>query len=176
MSNLFLDVFGEYISEPKYREMLKDTTFSDLYIHKEDLKLTANLHFKEFKNIMCLKATANEIKIALRFKTVEFNFFLPPEALDYSCFPMLLKVLKVNVPQTNGFLDNSEYTYEDDTLTIKFLSGGCDICKNAAADTFLENYIFEHFGKKITVNLEGENSNLEDFLKVQEEIAAENGN
>ena len=174
MSNLFLDVFGEYISEPKYRDMLKDTTFSDLYIHKEDLKLTANLHFKEFKNIMCLKATANEIKIALRFKTVEFNFTLPPEALDYSCFPMLLKVLKVNVPQTNGFLDNSEYTYEDDTLTVKFLSGGCDICKNAAADTFLENYIFEHFGKRITVNLEGENSNLEDFLKIQEEIDAVN--
>ncbi|MBQ6935266.1 MAG: PHP domain-containing protein, partial [Clostridia bacterium] len=174
MSDLFLDVFGEYISEPKYREMLKDTTFSDLYIHKDDLKLTANLYFKEFKNIMCLKATANEIKVALRFKTVEFNFFLPPEALDYSCFPMLLKVLKVNVPQTNGFLDKSEYTYENDTLTIKFLSGGCDICKNAAADTFLENYIFEHFGKKITVNLEGENSNLEDFIRIQEEIDAVN--
>ena len=49
MSNLFLDVFGEYISEPKYREMLKYVTFSDLYIHKEDLKIKANLHFKEFK-------------------------------------------------------------------------------------------------------------------------------
>ncbi|MBR2876431.1 MAG: PHP domain-containing protein, partial [Clostridia bacterium] len=170
MSNLFLDVFGEYISEPKYREMLKDTTFTDLYIHKEDLKLTANLHFKEFKNIMCLKATANEIKIALRFKVVEFNFTLPPEALEYSCFPMLLKVLKVNVPQTNGFLDSSEYTYENDVLTIKFLSGGCDICKNAAADTFLENYIYEHFNKRITVVFEGENSSLEEFIKKQEEI------
>ena len=37
MSNLFLDVFGEYISEPKYRDMLKDTTFTDLYINKEEL-------------------------------------------------------------------------------------------------------------------------------------------
>ena len=86
MSNLFLDVFGEYISDPRYRDMLKDTTFTDLYIHKEDLKLTANLHFKEFKNIMCLKATANEIKIALRFKIVEFNFYLPPEALEKPYF------------------------------------------------------------------------------------------
>ncbi len=170
MSYLFLDVFGEYISEPKFREMLKETTFTDLYINKEELKLTANLHFNEFKNIMCLKATANSIKIALRFKMVEFNFILPPEALKYECFPMLLKVLKVNVPQTNGFLDNSEYTFENDVLTVKFLGGGCDICKNAAADTFLENYIFEHFNKKITVVLEGENSSVEDFIKRQEEI------
>ncbi len=174
MSNLFLDVFGEYISEPKYREMLKDVTFSDLYIHKEDLKIKANLHFKEFKNIMCLKATANEIKLALRFKTVEFNFLLPPEALNFSCFPMLLKVLKVNVPQTNGFLDNSEYTYENDVLTIKLLAGGCDICKNAAADTYLENYIFEHFNKRISVVFEGEDSSVDEFLRAQEEIDAVN--
>ena len=52
MNVLFLDVFGEYISDPRYRDMLKDTTFTDLYIHKEDLKLTANLHFKEFKNML----------------------------------------------------------------------------------------------------------------------------
>ena len=120
MMNKFIDIFGEYIATQKYRDMLQEASFTDLHLNRDKKTLNAVLYVDAFQNIMCLKATANEIKIALRFKIVEFNFYLPPEALEYSCFPMLLKVLKVNVPQTNGFLDNSEYTYEDDTLTIKF--------------------------------------------------------
>ena len=57
---------------------------------------------------MCLKAVANEIKVALKFKSVEFEYVLPPEALTEKCFPMLLKVVRVNVPQTNGYFDNAD--------------------------------------------------------------------
>ena len=174
MNYPFLEVFGEYINNASYREMLKNAEFSDLYINKEEMRLKALLHVDEFKNIMCLKAVANSIKASLCFKAVELDYVLPPQALTSDCFPMLLKVLKVNVLQTNGFIDKCEYTFDGETLTVRLLSGGCDICKNAAADTFLENYINEHFGRKINVVFEGENSDVEEFQKKILEIDREN--
>lgn len=166
----FLDIFGEYIATAKYREMLSNAYFTDLTLNEEDRRISALLHIDKFKNIMCLKAVAGEIKSALSLKGVEFDYVLPSEALDESCFPMLLKVVKVNVPQTNGFIDSIETNFSNDVFTIKFLKSGRDICEHAGAHTYLEEYVLKHFGKKITVVLEGENSDENEFLKKQQEI------
>ena len=170
----FLEIFGEYISTDKYRSMLKNTLFTDLHINKEEQSMTALLHIDIFDNIMCLKAVAGEVKSSLSLKRVEFDYVLPPEALKYECFPMLLRVVKKSVPQTNGFLDQIETTFVDDVFTVKFLKHGRDICENAKADKFLEDYILQHFERKITVVFEGENSSEEDFLKKQREIDRSN--
>jgi len=174
MTYPFTEVFGEYINNEAHREMLKNASFSGLILNKEEMRLKALLHVDTFANIMCLKAVSNSLKAALRLRSVELDYVLPPEALNSDCFPMLLKVLKVNVLQTNGFIDNCKYEFDGETLTVTLLGGGCDICKNAAADTFLENYVFEHFGRKITVLFEGENSNPDDFKKRVREIDREN--
>ena len=109
----FLEIFGEYISTDKYRNMLKNTLFTDLHINKEEQSMSALLHIDIFDNIMCLKAVAGEVKNSLSLKRVEFDYVLPPEALKYECFPMLLRVVKKSVPQTNGFLDQIETTFVD---------------------------------------------------------------
>ena len=166
----FPEIFGEYIATEKYRSMLRNTLFTDLHINKEDRSMTALLHVDIFDNIMCLKAVANEVKESLQLKKVEFEYVLPPEALKYECFPMLLRVVKKSVPQTNGFLDEVETTFVDDVFTINFLKRGRDICENAGADKFLEEYILQHFDKQITVKLVGKDSDAEDFIKKQKEI------
>ncbi len=170
----FSDIFGEYIATQKYRDMLKNTNFTELQINKEEMTMRALLHVDTFANIMCLKAVANEIKTALRFKKVEFEYVLPPEALTESCFPMLLKVVKVNIPQTNGFLDEIETVFTGDMFTVNFLKSGRDICANAGADKYLEEYIRTHFNRNITVEFTGKDSNEEDFLRKQQEIDSSN--
>lgn len=166
----FLEIFGEYIATEKHRDMLKNTMFTDLVINKEDLHIKALLHVDIFNNIMCLKAVANEIKAALKFKSVEFEYVLPPEALTEKCFPMLLKVVRVNVPQTNGFLDSIETNFDGETFTVNFLKSGRDICKNAGADKYLEEYILNHFNRKINVVFEGKDCDENEFLRKQKEI------
>jgi hypothetical protein len=136
----FPEIFGEYIATEKYRSMLSNTLFTDLHINKEEGSMSALLHVDAFQNIMCLKAVANEIKYALKLKSVEFEYVLPPEALKTECFPMLLKVVKKSIPQTNGFLDEIDTEFENDVFTINFLKHGRDICQNAGADKFLEEY------------------------------------
>ncbi len=174
MMNNFLEIFGEYIATEKYRDMLKNTNFTDLEINKDIMSMKALLHVDAFQNIMCLKAVANEIKTALKFKTVEFEYVLPPQALTESCFPMLLKVMRVNVPQTNGFLDNIETSFIDDVFTVDFLKSGRDICSNAGADKFLEEYIKTHFDRDVKVEFIGKDANEEDFLRKQQEIDSSN--
>lgn len=166
----FLEIFGEYIATERYRSMLSNTFFTELNINKEEQSITATLHIDKFENIMCLKAVANEIKFSLKMKRVEFEFVLPPEELTYSCFPMLLKVVKKSVPQTNGFLDDVETSFVDDVFTINFLKSGRDICANAKADRFLEEYVLQHFDRKIQVELTGKDSDADEFIKKQKEI------
>ena len=170
----FPEIFGEYISTEKYRSMLKNTLFTDLHINKDAMSMTALLHVDTFENIMCLKAVANEVKSALQLKSVEFEYVLPPEALKTECFPMLLKVVRKNVPQTNGFLDDIDTSFTGDVFTINFLKHGRDICENAGADKFLEEYILNHFDKSIKVELVGMDSNAEEFLQKQKEIDRQN--
>ena len=170
----FLDIFGEYVYTEKYRDMLKQTTFTDLTINKEEMTMSALLHVDGFPNIMCLKAVANEIKSALRFKKVEFEYILPPEALTESCFPMLLKVVKVNIPQTNGFFDEIETSFSDDVFTVDFLKSGRDICVNAGADAFLKDYIKTHFNREVEVVFTGKDSDEKEFLRKQQEIDSSN--
>ena len=166
----FPEIFGEYISTEKYRTMLKNAMFSDLHINKEDKAMTALLHIDTFDNIMCLKAVAGEVKNSLSLKKVEFDYILPPDALKAECFPMLLRVVKKSVPQTNGFLDDIETEFSADVFKVKFLKRGRDICEKAQADKFLEEYVLAHFERKIKVVFEGEDSNVEDFLRKQREI------
>ena len=77
----FPEIFGEYIATEKYRSMLSNTMFTDLHINKENSSMSAVLHVDTFQNIMCLKAVAGEIKNALKLKSVDFEYVLPPEAL-----------------------------------------------------------------------------------------------
>ncbi len=170
----FIEIFGEYISTEKYRNMLKNALFTDLHIDKEKMELSALLHIDIFDNIMCLKAVANEVKASLKMKIVEFDFTLPPEALKKECFPMLLRVVKKNVPQTNGFLDEIETSFENDVYTINFLKHGRDICRGAGAAEFLEEYVLQHFGRQIKVVLEGKDSDADAFLQKQREIDKKN--
>ncbi len=170
MMNKFIDIFGEYIATQKYRDMLQEASFTDLHLNRDKKTLNAVLYVDAFQNIMCLKAVANEIKAALRFKSVEFEYVLPPEALNESCFPMLLKVVRVNIPQTNGFFEHIDTKFVDDVFTVDFLKSGRDICLKAGADKFLENYIKTHFNREITVEFIGKDSNMEDFIRKQQEI------
>ena len=82
--------------------------------------------------------------------------------------------MRVNVPQTNGFLDNIDTTFIDNVFTVNFLKSGRDICINAGADKFLQEYIKNHFNREITVEFIGQDSNEEDFLKKQQEIDSSN--
>ncbi len=166
----FLEIFGEYIATQKYRDMLQNTMFTELNINTEQKMLTALLHIDKFNNIMCLKAVANEIKASLKLKSVEFEFLLPAEELRTECFPMLLKVVKKNVPQTNGFFDEIDTDFTNDVFTINFLKHGKDICQNANADKFLEEYVYQHFGRKIQVVLVGKECDQQVFLEKQREI------
>ena len=42
MMNNFLEIFGEYIATEKYRDMLKNATFTDLEINKENKRILSS--------------------------------------------------------------------------------------------------------------------------------------
>ncbi len=171
----FLTIFGEYIADAKCREMLAAAQFSDLAVNKTALTVNATIYFKKFEDILCLKKAAAEIKNALSMREVNFDYILPQEAFTDNCFPWLIKVVKHNVPQTNGFIDNCAVNYSGDVFSVNLAHGGRDICLKAGANKFLQDYVRAHFsGLEISVDITGDDSNPEEFLRKQEKIDHEN--
>ena len=169
MTSGFNEIFGRYISNTKYLTMLSNAKVLSVDIHKEDLTLNALLSVDLFENIMCLKATANEIKKALNLRSVQLDFTLPPAQLKEECFPVLLRVAKANIPVSNGFLDDAKISFNDDKFIIELVNGGCDVLEESGLCEFLTEYVKEHFGRDITVEVKGDDLDMTQFLDARNE-------
>ncbi len=167
MTDSFNSIFGEYISTRKYLAMLSNAKVLSADIDKENLSLNALISVDLFENIMCLKATADEIKRALSLRSVQIDFVLPPSQLKEECFPVLLRVAKANIPIANGFLEDVEISFDDDKLTINLANGGCDVLMESGLCEFLTKYVKERFDRDITVELKGEDLDVSQLFDVQ---------
>ncbi|HZJ75950.1 MAG TPA: hypothetical protein VFD25_05115, partial [Clostridia bacterium] len=169
MTSGFNEIFGKYICNRKHLTMLSNAKVLSVDIDKEDLTLNALLSVDLFENIMCLKATANEIKKALNLRSVQLDFILPPSQLKEECFPVLLRVAKVNIPVANGFLDDAKISFDDDKFTIELANGGCDVLSESGLCEFLTEYVKEHFNRDITVEVKGDDLDMTQFLDARKE-------
>ncbi|MGI6745181.1 MAG: PolC-type DNA polymerase III [Acutalibacteraceae bacterium] len=172
MSSGFCEIFGRYISKKKHLQMLDNAIVLSLDLDKENMTLDALLSVDRFENIMCLRSVAGEIKRALRLKKAELDYVLPPQELREECFLTLLKVVKVNIPVSNGFLEEAKVVFNEEHATIELKNGGKDILIEADVCEFLEEYIHSHFNRKITVSIEGDVLNVSALFEMQRQADA----
>lgn len=169
MSSGFSEIFGRYISQEKHNKMLRDSKVLALDIDRDAMSLKAVLEVDRFENIMCLKAAANDIRRALGLKTAELDYVVPPNELKEECFSTLMRVVKSNIPMSNGFLDDAEVTFDGRNASIKLLGGGRDVLTDAGVCEFLSEYVKTHFGKDITVSVEGEILDVSQIFEIQKQ-------
>lgn len=169
MSSSFGNTFGMYISKEKHLKALENASVLSISIDKENMTLSALLRVDRFENIMCLKSVAGEIKRALKLKEAQLDYVLPPHELKEEYLSTLLKVVKVNIPVSNGFLDEAKVNFNAEHVTIELKNGGKDILIEAGVCGFLEKYIQSHFNKKITVSIEGDTLDVSAIHKIQKQ-------
>ncbi|MDD6097482.1 MAG: PolC-type DNA polymerase III [Oscillospiraceae bacterium] len=97
-----------------------------------------------------------------------------PELFGMNCYEPLIQLLKRDVSVVNGFLDGAKAHLSEDTMEISLSHGGRDILEKADFCRKLSQLIYNQFGLKIKVILDGGASvSSAEYDEMLEKMAAE---
>ncbi|MCD7892025.1 MAG: PolC-type DNA polymerase III [Ruminococcus sp.] len=114
------------------------------------------------------------VEAALKIDKIRLYCRYPSELFGLGCCNNLIQLLKRDVSVVNGFLDDAELSLSSDTLNIKICHGGRKILDQFNFCGKLSQLIYNQFGVKIKVSLEGEDSvSTGEYDEMIEQMAAE---
>jgi len=148
-------------------EFLKDFT-SDLpesvragevyrLTYSSDLKhISFYVHYEDILPAEDIFAFEKAMETALQVERIRLNCRYPEGKFSLSALGELFPLLKRDIAVMNGFLDNAECRKTEDKLFIKIKYGGLEILEKSGFPRKLSAMIYNQFGVKLGVELEGE--------------------
>ncbi len=94
---------------------------------------------------------------ALKVDRLRLSCRYPEELFGIGCFPELIKLLKRDISVVNGFMEDARVNISEDRINIALAHGGLDILNKYNFCRNLSKLIYNMFGVKTSVVLEGEN-------------------
>ena len=114
------------------------------------------------------------VESALRVDIIRLACRYPSEIFGMDCYDELIKLLKRDVAVVNGFLNDAEVTLSDNKLNIRIVHGGRDILDGADFCGKFARMIYQQFGVRIAVTLNGEASvSSDEYDMMVEKMEAE---
>ena len=95
---------------------------------------------------------------ALRVERIRLACRYPSELFGMDCYGELIKLIKRDVSVVNGFLDDADVNLSDGRLNIRIVHGGRDILDRYDFCGKFARMIYQQFGTRIAVTLEGDTS------------------
>lgn len=118
----------------------------------DSLSLTAEIQFDRLVPDDIILDTQKAVREYFGINKVTLNPVYSGVELNSDCVPMLVRAVKNSIAAANGFLDGAEFSFSDTTLGIK-AKDGAQLLEEAGMCEFLERYIADTFGKKVTVEI-----------------------
>ena len=169
----------------KISEFLKDYSLelSESILNGEIFKLTYtenlenirfHVHFDSLVPSDDIFAFEKAVEAAIKVEQVRLACRYPAEKFGMDCYGELVKLLKRDIPVVNGFLDDADVSLIDDELRIRIVHGGRDILDRYNFCRCFSQLIYNQFGVRIKVILDGDKSvSREQFDEMIERIEAD---
>lgn len=93
---------------------------------------------------------------AIQVKSFRLDCRYSPELFTLESYPIVVDMLKRELPIVNGFLNHADVTFQDDILNIEIHNGGLEILQKFHFCRKFEDFVQKHFSRTIQVNLKGE--------------------
>ncbi|MBP5581635.1 MAG: PolC-type DNA polymerase III, partial [Ruminococcus sp.] len=114
------------------------------------------------------------VEAAIKVEQVRLACRYPSGKFGMDCYGELIKLLKRDIPVVNGFLDDADVSLGNGELRIRIVHGGRDILDKFNFCTGFSRMIYNQFGVKVKVVLDGENNISEQqFDEMIERIEAD---
>lgn len=129
--------------------------------------------FTELVNVDAIEEFENAISNVMHLDNCTLFPKYTPDCFDISYFGDIIKLLRRRFSIVNGFFDNADAKYEDNTLKISLQNGGYSILQQAGIDSCLPQLLFDLFSFPIEVEFEGELSGSRELLQKYRDDALE---
>ncbi len=101
---------------------------------------------------------------ALKVRTVRLDCRYDAAQFTQAHYPVIVEMLKRELPIINGFLNRADVTWQDDSIHIELHNGGYPILEKFHFTKVFEEFAAKHFSRTIKVTMHGEDSLSEDAL------------
>ena len=153
-SNSILDFIGECLNDT-LREMLGNGKVMKINLDENENKLEMAVCFDLYIEDKFILEAQSAVKSVMGLGKVIINAVYPSSAYGEKCRDMLIRALKENIAAANGFLENAEFVFENEKLSINVFDGA-SLLKEADAEKILSSFIKERFDVNISVEISGE--------------------
>lgn len=167
---------AEFLKEysPEIPESVREgEIFKLTYSDKLD-NITFFAHFEKIVPSADIFAFEKIVEEAIRVERVRLSCRYPESLFTKDCYPEMILLLKRDVSVVNGFLDDAEINLTEDKLDIKLSHGGMDILRKFDFCGKFAKLIYNQFGVRIQVVLDGEEQvSVQEFDQMVERITAD---
>ncbi|MBQ3885923.1 MAG: PHP domain-containing protein, partial [Ruminococcus sp.] len=167
---------AEFLKEysPEIPESVREgEIFKLTYSDKLD-NITFFAHFEKIVPSADIFAFEKIVEEAIRVERVRLSCRYPESLFTKDCYPEMILLLKRDVSVVNGFLDDAEINLTEDKLDIKLSHGGMDILRKFDFCGKFSKLIYNQFGVRIQVVLDGEEQvSVQEFDQMVERITAD---
>ncbi|MCR4638857.1 PolC-type DNA polymerase III [Ruminococcus sp.] len=115
-------------------------------------------HFDEVVPSDDIFAFEKAVEAAIKVEQVRLACRYPSGKFGMECYGELIKLLKRDIPVVNGFLDDADVSLGNGELRIKIVHGGRDILDKFNFCTGFSRMIYNQFGVRVKVLLDGDTS------------------
>lgn len=131
-------------------------------------------HFEELVPSDDIFVFEKSVEAAIKVEQVRLAPRYPSEKFGMDCYGELIKLLKRDIPVVNGFLDDAEVSLGNGELHIKIVHGGRDILDRYNFCVYFSRLIYNQFGVRVKVFLDGEsNVSEQQFDEMIERLEAD---
>lgn len=95
---------------------------------------------------------------AIKIESLRLRCRYPESIFGIDCYNELIALMKREISFVNGFLDDAEVSLNSGNLRIKLTHGGLDILEKNDFCGSLSRLVYNQFGVKLSIILEGENA------------------
>ena len=114
------------------------------------------------------------VEAAVKVDQARLECRYPEDRFGMDCYGELLKLIKRDIPVVNGFLDDADVQLGSGELRIRIVHGGRDILDKFGFCLRFGRMIYNQFGVRIKVVLEGDSSvSREQYDEMMERIEAD---
>ena len=154
--NTVNNIFSQYISTESVDPVILNSGVENIIINSKNRTLLFTLKCDSFVEGKAVKNLIDELmNSGLELNRVNIVPRFSPSAFGVHCFDQLLSIMKERIPALNGTFKDCEVRYENNNLNITIKHGGGNLLKMKKFDKELSNLVYEQFGLRISVTVDG---------------------
>ena len=168
-------LFGPYLPSDSLSQAMADGIVENMDMHHATRRIVVDVHFDTYVPPAELRMVEQKLLAPLQLQGAVIRPHYASALFTVERCAELVECLKADNVAVNGTFDDAVYAIDGDVLQVTLSHGGLNILQATGADHQLQQLIYQQFGLRMMVEIQGEAEAQKDerYLKMMEQAEQE---